>query len=510
MDTPLPKMLHFDGYHLDLMRCALLRGGEEVRLRPKSFDVLRYIAERAGRVVTKHELFQAVWPGVSVTDDSLVQCIKEIRAALCDDRRRIVQTRSRRGYLFAPEITKIGSQSGKGAGAGRPSTGHPSIAILPFEAFSDRGQFVATGVAEELAEQLHKHRSLRVRWGDLAGLTDSSANGSGIRYLVRGSVRNANNHFRISARLIDTERDAVIWTGRFEAESADLSVQSELVRLIAAQIVPELEHHFNNTPSPGCKATSCAWEAYQWGIGELFQFRAGSIARAIDHFEQAIILDPDFAPAHARLAYAQLQLGWYGNQELRREWVRRAEATARRTLELDARQALAHLALGRALGMLERPEDGLEALSAAVEANPSLPQAHFALGQAIMYRDRPVDALDHLLEAIRLGPHDPHLWTFLHVGAQALARIGALEKAEAYARRAVLQANATHWAFATLIMILGMRGKVAEAEPYRHELTARVSGYSISYADHDWGGCAAIDLKKDYLSGLRAAGVPLF
>jgi Flp pilus assembly protein TadD len=158
--------------------------------------------------------------------------------------------------------------------------------------------------------------------------------------------------------------------------------------------------------------------------------------------------------------------------------------------------------------MLGRPADGIAALAVAVEANPSLPQAHFALGQAIMYRDRPAEALEHLLEAIRLGPHDPHLWTFLHVAAQALARTGALEEAEAYARRAALQPNATHWAFATLTMILGMRGKADEAAPYRHELATRVPGYSISFADHDWGGCATIDLQKDYLSGLRVAGVP--
>jgi DNA-binding winged helix-turn-helix (wHTH) protein/pimeloyl-ACP methyl ester carboxylesterase len=98
-----PKMRCFSGYVLDLQRCALLREGTEVQLRPKSFDVLRYLAEHAGRLVSKEELIKAVWPGISVTDDSLVQCIREIRAAIRDNDHRIIKTVRRRGYLFTAE-----------------------------------------------------------------------------------------------------------------------------------------------------------------------------------------------------------------------------------------------------------------------------------------------------------------------------------------------------------------------------------------------------------------------
>lgn len=101
MHTVVPKMLGFENYTLDLMRCALLRGEEEISLRPKAFDVLRYLAERAGRLVTKEELIEAMWPDIFVTDDSLVQCIAEIREALSDDARKIIRTVPRRGYLFA-------------------------------------------------------------------------------------------------------------------------------------------------------------------------------------------------------------------------------------------------------------------------------------------------------------------------------------------------------------------------------------------------------------------------
>jgi DNA-binding winged helix-turn-helix (wHTH) protein len=100
MHTVSPKMLGFGMYTLDLQRCAVLRGGDEVYLRPKSFDVLRYLAQHAGRLVSKEELIQAIWPDVFVTEDSVVQCIGDIRAALRDDAHRIIKTIPRRGYLF--------------------------------------------------------------------------------------------------------------------------------------------------------------------------------------------------------------------------------------------------------------------------------------------------------------------------------------------------------------------------------------------------------------------------
>jgi DNA-binding winged helix-turn-helix (wHTH) protein len=107
MHTVSPRTtLCFDRFILDLQRCALRRGREEIQLRPRSFDVLRYLAEHAGRLVSKEELIQAIWPGVSVTDDSLVQCIRDVRKALSDTPPRIVRTVPRRGYLFAAEVSE--------------------------------------------------------------------------------------------------------------------------------------------------------------------------------------------------------------------------------------------------------------------------------------------------------------------------------------------------------------------------------------------------------------------
>src|SRR5689334_16701442 len=98
----------FDQFTLDLSRGVLLGNkGEELALRPKSFLMLRYFVENAGRLIDRDELMQAGWPGVIVTDDSIAQCIGEIRRVLDGDSQRYLRTVQRRGYRFAEPVQRV-------------------------------------------------------------------------------------------------------------------------------------------------------------------------------------------------------------------------------------------------------------------------------------------------------------------------------------------------------------------------------------------------------------------
>jgi len=105
MSPSANRTLRFDRFTLDLTRGRLWAGGREIDLRPKTFEVLRHLAENAGRLVPKQELFVAIWPDVAVTDDSLVQCIRELRDRLGDTDRRLIKTVHRRGYLLDTTLT---------------------------------------------------------------------------------------------------------------------------------------------------------------------------------------------------------------------------------------------------------------------------------------------------------------------------------------------------------------------------------------------------------------------
>lgn len=114
----------FGEFTLDLTRGCLLRAGEEVKLRPKVYEALKYLVENPGRLIGKQELIQAVWPDSFVTDDSLVQCTVELRRALDDRDQQVLKTVPRRGYIFAatvmglpPEpVPRYGLESEEGAG----------------------------------------------------------------------------------------------------------------------------------------------------------------------------------------------------------------------------------------------------------------------------------------------------------------------------------------------------------------------------------------------------------
>jgi predicted ATPase/DNA-binding winged helix-turn-helix (wHTH) protein len=96
----------FGEFTLDVVRGCVFRAGEEIKLRPKVYETLKYLVEHPGRLIEKQELMQAVWPDAFVTDDSLVQCTLELRRALDDRSQRLLKTVPRRGYLFTAEVVQ--------------------------------------------------------------------------------------------------------------------------------------------------------------------------------------------------------------------------------------------------------------------------------------------------------------------------------------------------------------------------------------------------------------------
>src|SRR5262244_2231491 len=133
------EMFQFEGYTLDVARSSLRTSDRDVELRPKSFEVLCYLVENAGRLVTKEELIEAIWPDVTVSDQVLTHCVSEARQAIGDGGQTIIKTVPRRGYRFAAAVSRItptagapslvkGASSGSDAGLG---LNRPSVAVLP-------------------------------------------------------------------------------------------------------------------------------------------------------------------------------------------------------------------------------------------------------------------------------------------------------------------------------------------------------------------------------------------
>src|SRR5580700_7818059 len=111
MEAAALPAYRFDRFVLDLRRGVLLADDVECLLRPKSFALLRLFVENAGRLVERDEILHTLWPGVFVGDDSITQCIGDIRRALKDNDQRLLRTLPRRGYRF---IAQVITEPGKG------------------------------------------------------------------------------------------------------------------------------------------------------------------------------------------------------------------------------------------------------------------------------------------------------------------------------------------------------------------------------------------------------------
>ncbi|MGE4047331.1 MAG: winged helix-turn-helix domain-containing protein, partial [Acetobacteraceae bacterium] len=227
----------FDQFTLDLDRGALLdsRGGE-LALRPKSFLMLQYFVENPDRLIDRDELMRAVWPDVIVSDDSIAQCIGEIRRVLGGDGQRYLRTVQRRGYRFAGPVLRMAEPEEQEPIELPPereisslpatrSPGHPTIAVLPFQNMSGdpEQEYFADGMVEEIITVLS-----RIRWLFVIARNSSFVYKGhavdirqvgrelGARYVLEGSVRRSAGVVRITAQLIDAQTGAHLWADRFD------------------------------------------------------------------------------------------------------------------------------------------------------------------------------------------------------------------------------------------------------------------------------------------------------
>ncbi|WP_270935162.1 winged helix-turn-helix domain-containing protein [Falsiroseomonas oryzae] len=215
-----PTTLPCGAFRLDLAARRLLDpAGRPVRLRSKSFDVLHTLLRHTGRVVGREELLDAVWGAVHVTDDSVTQCIGEIRRALGTRPGVVLRTVAGHGYMLelpmaAPEAS-------------------PALAVAPFTALGPEAAPVGEALRRDLLVTLAGLGGIRVLALPPAATQDAAA------LLVEGSVLHAGSRLRITAQLVDAASALVVWAQRFEAgpEACDLiAVQDEVAAHVSAEV----------------------------------------------------------------------------------------------------------------------------------------------------------------------------------------------------------------------------------------------------------------------------------
>jgi DNA-binding winged helix-turn-helix (wHTH) protein len=310
----------FGGFVLDLGRGALLAtNGKEIALRAKSFAFLQLLVENSERLMTRKAIMAALWPNVFVSDDNVVQCVREIRCALGDRDRCLLRVVRKRGYILATTVTPlIPAVSVASAAIERPreavalaSPGpvrsalrrfapDASLAVSPFQ---DHGgqlpDFFADSITEDLRIDLSGWASVSAcprTWSQASARSIArTAMRCGIRFLVAGAIRRSGRSVCVSVQLIDCATAMHVWGDRFATDAADLeTVRGEIsvrlaytVRLavIDASADPCVSLRRNGVDAG--QLTARGWATFH-------KTNSRSVAQeSLRYFQQALLLEPD-------------------------------------------------------------------------------------------------------------------------------------------------------------------------------------------------------------------------
>ena len=492
--TVSPRCYSFGEFTLDLERGALLHRGVGIELRPKSFEVLRVLVERHGRLVTKQELLDAVWGRVIVTEGSVAKCLIEIRRAIDDRSQQLIKTVPRRGYIFDVPVTcedrdarapvledrvvaprpraasirpwTLAAAFAVGAGVaiwlgivatqggdvpqGAPEVHQvrtPAIAVLPFVDMS-AGQdyeYLADGVAEEILNLLADAPTVTViaRSSSFAFKGQNTdiatiAATLNVTHVLEGSLRTAGNTVRITARLVDATTSAQLWSATYDRELDDVfAVQSEIAGSVARTLRGTLDGLDLRQLSA---SDGRVYERYLLGRFLFNRRQPGDLDSAENAYRQALELDPGFAKAWAGLAGVYLIQAVEGNVVPPPALLEKARAAVDEALRLDPRLAEAHVRRSGYFWLTGDETRYEEEIRIAATLAPEDPLVLSVLASNAAREQKLAESIDLQSRAVALDPLS--LVYHLNLGAY-LFYAGRYEAAEVEWRAALELAGAS-------------------------------------------------------------------
>jgi adenylate cyclase len=416
----------FAGFTLNLQRGVLRDGSGAVDLRPKAFHLLACLITNAGRVMPKEELLDTIWPDVTVSEDSLTQCIGELRRAL-GQAASAIRTVPRRGYVFEEAALEAVPAAIIAESPAAVANERPSIAVMPFRNLSSdpEQEFFTDGLTEDIITDLSNVPGFFV----IASNSTFAYKGKptdvrqiaevlGVKYILEGSARRSAQRLRINAQLINgPEGGTHIWAERFDRDLADIFVvQDEIARRVVEAITGKL-------------AAFPVIERYRPSNLEAYDLcvRARSlltIDKALNRerqilVERAVALDPGYCEAHWRLAVALRHnwLHWGEPQESNRK---ESMAHAQRAVDLDPNDSGAHWALGNILSYDRRWDEAELHFQTSIRLNPNDANALTNFSDFKTLVGEPQQAVQLAERALRLNPHPPS-WYYWNLGFAQVA-----------------------------------------------------------------------------------------
>lgn len=405
-----------------------IRFSEVVDVQPKVFDLIEFLIRERNRVVSKDELFDAVWPGVIVSESSLTQSVKRARNLFRENgiEADAIRTVQRRGYQFnlpvetasvsgprdpakplqhwlpsiaasvlaAALVAFLWRQGPESPDIGSPAFAGNSLVVLPFSNLTPDPDFTwfTDGLTETLINSLMTVDGIRVIARETAfSIRDSNADGTdfdalgqalGIAHVVKGSVQRQDDRLRITAKLIRTSDGYQSWTDSYEQELDDIfDIQDAITESIVASMEVLLAEELNAPRPDNEKRVPDAYRLYLRGRHLQQQRTEESLKQAQEFYRQALRLQPRYPEALLGAAKTMTQRATLGALPRERSFAD-AIALIEQALSVDIDYAPAYVQLGEIQHRhFWNFSDASESYLKALKLNPGSAEAHAAYGR---------------------------------------------------------------------------------------------------------------------------------
>lgn len=427
-------VFEFGDFFLDpgQRRMAHRSTGEAVPLAPKAMDTLIFFLEHRNQLLDKDTLLAAIWPKVSVEENSLTQAVSTLRRVLGEARgdHRFIATIPGRGYRFVADVVQ------RAAGPRR------SLAVLPFRPLvpDERNESLELGMTETLLTSLNALRNLSVcplssvlRYGSIEQDAAVAGRELGVESVLEGLLQRQGRRLRVSARLIRVSDGRQIWNGSFEEEFTTLfDVQDAITHRVTQALAVEVD---GARPRDLVRRFTQDAEAYQlYSDGRLAwsRFSEAGLMQAIDLFTRATARDERYARAYVGVADCHAALAVFGIRPPRDVFPLARKSVAK-ALEIDPELAEGHAALGHVMAQFDNDWRGAEqAYARAIELDPNYTMSHVYRGILSGYLGEIDRGISELQCARQLEP----LWSapkacigmLLYFGRRYEAAIAELEQ----------------------------------------------------------------------------------
>ena len=534
-----------------------------IHLRSQSTEVLKYLVCRHGELVSKMDLMENVWSDTFVTDDSLVQCIADIRRALNDIDHRIVQTLPKKGYKLEaiplPDVSldssgipgPVSSRTSSKFGSSWslalivlavvigvsiftwrntltdfepvdpttlnfPLPEKPSIAVLAFRDLS-QGQdkeYLSDAISEEIITRLSRFpdffviaRNSSFFYKDKTENVRDVATELGVRYVLEGSQQKAGDELRVTAQLIDAAVGNTIWVETYDRDLVDIfALQEDITRTIAATLEQNISLAEYDRLLRRPTESLAAYELVNRGRAERLKFTPKGNEAAKRLSEQALELDPGYSEAYFSLAWVHINCfrwAWCGDRP-QDEALDQAFMAARKAVELDPDSSLAYWALANTTMQSGDLEQALIEYDRSIDLNPNSAGVLADSTETLVYLGQMDEAVARIQTAIRLNPHHPdwYLWTLAwtqYFAGDYEAGLASIQK----------MTNMPNLARRTQAALYVRLGRMDEAQAAIDELLENAPDYTIGLQRHSlrrkFRDPGAADR---FFDDLRKAGLP--